>query len=721
MANLDPAYGKGGAGGSGTPDNTTDGSIVLKDNGAFEDSAMSENPVSIVSLKPVLASNIPPEVVSTALTSIVVITENTPTTIDIPAGTGRIVTVSGDITLITWPEMLNVAITDILTTKSTRFVIDITESLVQLPFELTPETTRNYINLGFAVHSSGVIELISNDGLKAQNEYSQSVDLMEVLGVTRKEGLAITPYAGLSISKTAGILHSPGAGVGSGNAGQNIVEIMADPTGATFSRILQDGTIETASTQDLDPGFYDNAGVKTALPQPNDASIVYVYQGIDDVVGSLLVAYGQTVYSSVSDAEINADTDTRIIPAAIEQRTNLLARIILRSNATNVTLIDEAVFLPGAKFGVDITGGSAAAGAGGGDVSGGASSQLNEIPSYADLSGKLIKAESDVSILAGIIERLTVGEDLWLKVDSSNENVFIGRHIDTTGVPSLTNTTLLITSNATNAMVMTTLGNNSQSIDFIKSGVFRGKLSNNRDRNSIGLENANGKRLEILPNDTATFLVDKIGIGSAASGEDAVVSFANGMGAIRLPKATTAQRDAFSILTSGETLFNTDSQIEEMWDGFNWYQSGGKSEGCIVSTFQNTQPTLPIALDSYVRARLGGGQIISNTKNFTLGTDGAAYEGNLYRGVVTINFDYHIPPSLLDTKGYAFAIGRDGIPFTTSIHENNNVLNSGQYIQGTCSALMELANGAEVTLRVKQIIGTLEDDITFRNVSITFS
>lgn len=355
-----------------------------------------------------------------------------------------------------------------------------------------------------------------------------------------------------------------------------------------------------------------------------------------------------------------------------------------------------------------------------GDVVGGGASQLNEVATYSSLTGLAIKSTSDVSIEAGVIDRITADKDLWLRVNSTNEHVIVGRHIDFTGVPNLNNTTLLVTANSTNALAMVTLNNNSQAIPFIKQGVFRGALFNNRDRNSIGIENANNKYIEVLPNDTATLLVDKIGIGRAASGNDAVLAFADGMGTIRLPRSTTTQRDLYSVQFSGEKIWNSTTEVEQTWDGTQWWQSGGKKESCIVSAFQNTTPTLIITLDSYVRARLGAGQTITNNKNFVLTTDGAQYKGNGYRGIVTITFDYHIPASLLNTKGYAFTIGRDGTPFTNSLHENNNVLNSGQYIQGTCTTLMELAFDAEVTLRVKQIVGTLEDDITFRNVSITF-
>lgn len=347
---------------------------------------------------------------------------NSATTINILAGKGRIVSIdqpTGVVTVtpVEWEEQLNIPIPDIGIRKSTRIAVDINGGFVQVPFELTPDYVRDYIILGFIIHPDGEILEISNDALKQQNIFSQLIDGYEALGVIRKSGLDVVPYAGLSISKYAGILHSPGAGVGSGNAGQNIVEISPDLSGAIFSIVLQDGTLDEAATTVIKADSYDNNGVLTELPQPNDACIWYVYQSIEDVNGGLILAPGQNVYPDIQDAEINAETDTRIIPEAIEQRCNLIKRIIVKKSTTNLLL--DAVFLPGAKFGVELTGGSSAAGSGGGDVGGPASSIDNELSVFDGATGKVIKGGSSITASNGILA-IKKTNDAEISISSNN-------------------------------------------------------------------------------------------------------------------------------------------------------------------------------------------------------------------------------------------------------------------------------------------------------------
>jgi len=581
---------------------------------------------------------------------------------------------------------------------------------------------RDFLFLGAFTVSGGAIVSVVNAKLSPLEPAQQLFDLLAGLGTIRFSGLAFSIIAGGTYSVTSGILASIGAGASGAGRAQNQIDIPAEVPQSFIYVLGKTGTFLPGTETQLQSDIFDDGNVTadTIGGGGNQATIQYIFKlPSDDSVNYIVL--GQEVYATMDDAEAAASSDQAnlIVPDLLAKNALLVDRIVMQKTISDWEDMAEFTTLGGSIFGSTVLGGSAIGG-GGGDFFGPASSQVNELLTFASGTGKTGLAASDISVIAGVIERITNGEDLWLKVDASNENVFIGRHVDGTGVPSLTNTTLLVTANATNNIALVTLGNNSQSIDFVKSGVFRGKISNNRDRNSIALENATGKRLEILPNDTATFLVDKIGIGKAASPDDMIVSYPANSGGVGLSSFTTVQRDA-KTFEAGAEIWNIDTTISERYDGAVWSQSGGKRESCIVSAFQNTQPTLIIALDSYVRARLGGGQTISNQKNFTLGTDGAVYSGNGYRGVVTITFDYHIPPSLLDTKGYAFAIGRDGTPLTNSLHENNDVHNSSEYIQGACTTLVELANGAEITLRVKQIVGTLEDDITFRNVSITFS
>ena len=135
---------------------------------------------------------------------------------------------------------------------------------------------------------------------------------------------------------------------------------------------------------------------------------------------------------------------------------------------------------PTASISISRLSGDAVSVVAGGDVIGTTASEINEVTTYSDITGKNIKGGSDVSIVDGVIEKITPDTRLWLKSNTNNEQVIIGRHDDLTGVPNLSNTTAIITSQSTNDIVFATTGNNSQNISFVKQGTFRGQLTNNK-------------------------------------------------------------------------------------------------------------------------------------------------------------------------------------------------------------------------------------------------
>jgi len=352
---------------------------------------------------------------STTLSEGGTISINTSTTIDIAAGSGKI---NGG--YIFWDSFIGISLPDIAIRESTRIGIDLNGTPVQLPFDLTTQFTRDYITLGYVVHPNSQITKIVNDVLKDEELYSQFVDCLEVHGVERKSGLAISPNAGLTMVKTAGELQAVGAGVNSGNAGQNIVAIAADSP-ATFSRILGlTSTLEAASTDIIDPGFYDDgSGTKVALAQPNNASIQYIYQGIDSQ-DSLFVVYGQKEYPDIETAINNQFTDIQQLPVEIQTRTNLIARIALRRDCTNLSDTNQAQVLSGVKFGVGLFGVGFGTVSGGGDVFGPADSIIDEIATYADGSGKVIRS--------GRVQAYGVGADL-ARVVATQRNLDISKAV----------------------------------------------------------------------------------------------------------------------------------------------------------------------------------------------------------------------------------------------------------------------------------------------------
>lgn len=539
---------------------------------------------------------------STSLISGGIVSLNSSTSVDITAGTGTIVSVTGagiaTLMPISWSAKTNVAITDILTTEDTRFFIDNMGEVVQQISILDSNSIRINVTLGFAVHPTGTILTIVNDSLKTETLYSQFIDHLEALGVTRKSGLTVTADTGLSLSKSSGVLESPGAGVGSGNIGQNMIDINADPT-ATFTRLLAStATIESESVTTIDVGFYDDgSNTKAALPQPNDASIVYFYQSVDSSVSGLIVAYGQTVYTSLSEAKLNKDTDKMILPENIKNRTNLIGRMAVKANATDLNDITQAILFTGAKFGTSIFGGSSSSATGGGDVSGGSSSIINEIATYTDSTGKVLHATSGITADFGKISRITADSALWLNLNFTEEHITIGEHDDQTGVRNPSQTTAIITANAHNSLALITLGSNGQDIQFIAEGINRGAIIYNNGRGSVGISSgpnttSNSIYIETLENNTSTMMVKKIGIGKTASSDNMIIDIADNLGGFGLSKHTTVQRDALTVIVGAE-IWNTTTGFAETWDGSAWQQSVYKSD--IVDNLTSTNTDKPLS------------------------------------------------------------------------------------------------------------------------------
>ena len=348
------------------------------------------------------------------------ITFNSATTVDIAEALVRIVYIDrvtglADVRHALMPEQIGLALPDIATQVSTRIGVNEFGEPVQLPFTMTPQTIRSYANLGYALHHDGAIlgaQSIFNDKLQCQEHYSQLVDALDVLGVTRKTGFGITPNANLSFAVASGTLQAPGAGIGSGDISQNLSHIPAKSP-ATFATILgKTDDVVLTSTGLIDPGFWDDGtGTKVAIVAPSNATILYLYQGIG---GILYVMYGQTLYQSVDEAELNNLTDAITYPEEISARSNLIARVVVRANCDDLTDPAQAVWLTGVKFGAGLSGVSFGAGAGGGDVHGPALSVVNEIPTFADTTGKVIQDTSDVTALAGVMTRGSANGELKL-------------------------------------------------------------------------------------------------------------------------------------------------------------------------------------------------------------------------------------------------------------------------------------------------------------------
>lgn len=342
-----------------------------------------------------------------------------PASVNVPSGAWRHVTFDAvgikTESVIEWAEQLNVTVPNIATEIAQKLVIDTNGAVAFIDEITTPTTNRDYGNLAIISHPDGTISALVNNTFKGQEVYSQVIDGYDALGVTRKSGLEVSPNLDLTFNRSAGILHSVGAGVASLERGQNTVSFPAQSP-ANFARILGiTNDQENPATTLIDPGFWDNGtGAKVAIGTPaQQATIVHIYQAISG--GSeIAVLYGQTVYATLSEAILNAPTDIPDLPEVLQQGSNLIERIAVVSNATDLSDPSQAQLLGGVKFGTSLSSAGFGGVSGGGDMFGAASSVDGEIVRFAGTSGKTANSGSDVSALNGTIGRISPNQDLTI-------------------------------------------------------------------------------------------------------------------------------------------------------------------------------------------------------------------------------------------------------------------------------------------------------------------
>jgi len=156
------------------------------------------------------------------------------------------------------------------------------------------------------------------------------------LGSFVTEGLTISGNAGtLGLSATPGKIMRVGVnGMGSSPNVKDVSSIT--PKGYQYH--LQ-GVLTTVDTQWLDPNYYDNAGVKTAVPNEH-----YTIQRIYYFAGSenKHVTYGQKLYSSLNEAEAAINEDI-VLNTTTLNGACLLGSVIMKSGITAFGTVDSKV------------------------------------------------------------------------------------------------------------------------------------------------------------------------------------------------------------------------------------------------------------------------------------------------------------------------------------------------------------------------------------------
>ena len=302
--------------------------------------------------------------------------------------------------------------------------VDATNTFIQIDVNaFGTDERRDNVNFGAFTVSGGALVSVTPARQDSNEVYQQLLDLLGCLGTIRCDGLNASPSGLLGFDVASGVVMSIGAGATNGERPQNTLSVNAAPN-ASFRTLL--GTVNTVnpvSQTSIDPANYDDgSGSAVAIGGSGARSTIqYIYLIPTGPDASIYVMYGQTIYSTLQDA-LDAGIEDKIeLPSLYAKSALLLGRVALRNDATDLEDPLQARFLAGARFGSGLVGGSAASGAGGGDMFGAASAQDSEVFTSSGVSGKVAKADSDVRITNGAIERITNNANLTLSQNGTGK------------------------------------------------------------------------------------------------------------------------------------------------------------------------------------------------------------------------------------------------------------------------------------------------------------
>ena len=247
-----------------------------------------------------------------------------------------------------FPATTGNTLSNIATQNVTYIAVDINGVHQQsgVPFE--PEAQRPWIPLGAIVHSNRTnINAVNNQPVVALSSNNQLSDLMESIGFFNISGNVFTPNGvNLSINKSSGHVFKQGANFINNNKDPHTLALASLIAPSSLRYRTQTGT-ESANTNVIDAGFYDLAGVRTAIPGTRwSIQRIYLFQS-----NLVRIQYGQATYTTQAEAIQAITTEPFVVEQNILENGLFRALLIVREGATDLTDINRALFIEASKFG----------------------------------------------------------------------------------------------------------------------------------------------------------------------------------------------------------------------------------------------------------------------------------------------------------------------------------------------------------------------------------
>jgi hypothetical protein len=200
--------------------------------------------------------------------------------------------------------------------------------------------------------SSGAFIALKDTPVILPQLTNQLYDLMYALGAFSTTGNVISANgANLSLNKTAGTLFSVGFNRSLTPNDPHVSSIAAQAP-VTFRHYTRSIGSAGALTTTLDVSHYDVGGVVTAIGGGNNSATnfrIFVV-GQSTVAEQVLVQYGQTVYSSLANAQAGLRSGAYVLNPTFGRAVALVGYISVIRTATNLSDPTQAIFTKAGKF-----------------------------------------------------------------------------------------------------------------------------------------------------------------------------------------------------------------------------------------------------------------------------------------------------------------------------------------------------------------------------------
>lgn len=239
----------------------------------------------------------------------------------------------------------------------TWWVMDSNQVITQLPDKPPNSQRRTHLVLGATFYDTVAGSLITAQSLPVilPQPSNQVVDLMDGLGPFSMSGNLISPNgANLMINKSSGVFFSRSFNRFSGASLTEDPHVTSSAalTPATLRRTIRTSISTPPLVATVDPANYDLNGVLTPVGGGTNSSTVqrvFMFANISPV-SSIIVQYGQTTYTSLSNA-IASIGNTSYVAAPFTVNATFLGHIAMIRTATNLSDPVQASFIPAGKFG----------------------------------------------------------------------------------------------------------------------------------------------------------------------------------------------------------------------------------------------------------------------------------------------------------------------------------------------------------------------------------